>query len=104
MKAKKMILKDLEELIDFSENEPEQIHLQTYKMLNQEWNKNKKFSIVDLFVVELTDDEEMEEVILTVQEDEWERALELGLTHFESVENYEMCAKVKKLLETIKIK
>ena len=104
MKAKKMILKDLEELIDFSENEPEQIHLQTYKMLNQEWNKNKKFSIVDLFVVELTDDEEMEEVILTVQEDEWERALELGLTHFELVENYEMCAKVKKLLETIKIK
>jgi hypothetical protein len=102
MKAKKMILKDLNALIEFSENEPEQIHTQTYKMLNQEWNKNKKYSIVDLFVVELTDDEEMEEVILTVQEDEWERALELGLTHFESVENYEMCSKVLKLLETIK--
>ena len=104
MKAKKMILKDLNALIEFSENEPEQIHFQTYKMLNQEWNKNKKFSIVDLFVVELTDDEEMEEVILTVQEDEWERALELGLEHFEESENYEMCAKVQKLLETIKTK
>jgi hypothetical protein len=104
MKAKKMTLRDLDELIDFSENEPEQIHLQTYKMLNQEWNKNKKFSIVDLFVVELTDDEEMEEVILTVQENEWERALELGLEHFEESENYEMCAKVQKLLETIKTK
>jgi len=101
MKAKKMTLKDLDALIDFSENEPDQIHNQTYKMLNQEWNKNKKFSIVDLFVVELTDDDEMEEVILTVQEHEWERALELGLEHFESTENYEMCAKVKKLLETI---
>jgi hypothetical protein len=104
MKAKKMTLRDLNELIDFSENEPEQIHLQTYKMLNQEWNKNKKYSVVDLFVVELTDDEEMEEVILTVQEHEWERALELGLEHFEESENYEMCAKVKKLLETIKTK
>ena len=104
MKAKKMILKDLNALIEFSENEPEQIHTQTYKMLNQEWNKNKKFSIVDLFVVELTDDEEMEEVILTVQEHEWERALELGLEHFEESENYEMCAKIKKLLETIKTK
>jgi hypothetical protein len=101
MKAKKMTLRDLDELIDFSENEPEQIHLQTYKMLNQEWNKNKKYSVVDLFIVELTDDEEMEEVILTVQENEWERALELGLEHFEESENYEMCAKVKKLLETI---
>jgi hypothetical protein len=104
MKAKKMTLRDLDELIDFSTNEPDQIHLQTYKMLNQEWNKNKKFSIVDLFVVELTDDEEMEEVILTVQENEWEAALELGLEYFESIENYEMCAKIKQLLETIKIK
>jgi hypothetical protein len=104
MKAKKMTLRDLDELIDFSENEPDQIHNQTYKMLKQEWNKNKKHSIVDLFVVELTNDEEMEEVILTVQEHEWERALELGLEHFESVENYEMCSQVKKLLETIKIK
>jgi len=104
MKAKKMTLRDLDELIDFSENEPDQIHNQTYKMLKQEWNKNKKHSIVDLFVVELTNDEEMEEVILTVQEHEWERALELGLEHFELVENYEMCSQVKKLLETIKIK
>ena len=97
-----MILKDLDALIEFSTNEPEQIHNQTYKMLKQEWNKNKKFSVVDLFVVELTDDEEMEEVILTVQEHEWEAALELGLEHFESTENYEMCSKVLKLLETIK--
>jgi hypothetical protein len=104
MKAKKMTLRDLDELIDFSTNEPEQIHTQTYKMLNQEWNKNKKFSLVDLFVVELTDDEEMEEVILTVHEHEWEQALELGLEHFEENENYEMCAKVQKLLETIKTK
>jgi hypothetical protein len=71
-------------------------------MLNQEWNKSKKFSVVDLFVVKLTDDEEMEEVILTVQEYEWEDALELGLKHFESTENYEMCSKILKLLETIK--
>ena len=101
MKAKKMTLKDLDALIDFSENEPDQIHNQTYKMLNQEWNKNKKFSIVDLFVVELTDDEEMEEVILTVQEHEWERALELGLEHFESTENYEMCAHLKKFIDKL---
>ena len=96
-----MILKDLDALIEFSTNEPEQIHNQTYKMLKQEWNKNKKFSVVDLFVVELTDDEEMEEVILTVNEDEWAPALEMGLVYFEEVEDYEMCIKIKKLLETI---
>jgi hypothetical protein len=104
MKAKKMTLRDLDELIEFSANESGQIHLQTYKMLKQEWNKNKTYSVVDLFIVELTDDEEMEEIILTVQEHEWEAALELGLEHFEEIEDYEMCAKIKKLLETIKTK
>jgi hypothetical protein len=104
MRAKKMTLRDLDALIEFSENEQEQMHTQTYKMLNYKWEKTKKFSIVDLFIVELTDDEEMEEVILTVQKDEWEAALELGLEHFVVAENYEMCSKIHKLLETIKTK
>ena len=48
-----------------------------------------------------TDEEEIEEVVLTVNKDEWEEALETGLVYFEEIEDYEMCAKVKKLLETI---
>jgi len=104
MPAKHLVLNDLAELMDFSENNPEQIHLQTYKVLSQEWKKTKVFSEVELFVVKLSNDEELEEVVLTVQNHEWETALELGLEHFESTENYEMCVKVKKLLETIKIK
>jgi hypothetical protein len=58
--------------------------------------------MVDLFIVTLTDEEEIEEVVLTVNEDEWEEALEIGLVYFEEVEDYEMCIKIKKLLETIK--
>ena len=104
MPAKHLVLNDLAELMDFSENNPEQIHLQTYKVLSQEWKKTKAFSEVELFVVKLSNDEELEEVVLTVQDYEWETALELGLEHFESTENYEMCSKVQKLLETIKIK
>ena len=57
--------------------------------------------MVDLFIITLTDDEEMDEVVLTVNEDEWAPALEMGLVYFEEVEDYEMCTKIKKLLETI---
>jgi hypothetical protein len=57
--------------------------------------------MVDLFIITLTNDEEMDEVILTVNKDEWAPALEMGLVYFEEVEDYEMCIKVKKLLETI---
>jgi len=101
MKTKKLTLKDTDELINFTENNPEVIYTQTYEMLNQSWKKNKEISLVDLFIITLTDDEEMDEVILTVNEDEWEPALEMGLVYFEEVENYEMCIKIKKLLETI---
>ena len=104
MPAKHLTLKNLAELMEFSENNSEQIHQQTFKVLNHEWKKTKVFNEVELFVVKLTDDEELEEVVLTVQDYEWETALELGLEHFEEVENYEMCSKVKKLLETIKTK
>lgn len=101
MKTKKLTLKDTDDLIEYTESHPEVIHIQTYEMLNHLWKKNKKISMVDLFIVTLTEDEEMDEVILTVNEDEWEPALEMGLVYFEGIEDYEMCIKVKKLLETL---
>jgi hypothetical protein len=102
MKIKNLTLRDTDELIEFTENNPDVIYTQTYDMLNHSWKKNKKISIVDLFIITLTDDEEMDEVVLTVNEDEWAPALEMGLVYFEEVEDYEMCIKIKKLLETIK--
>jgi hypothetical protein len=101
MKTKKLKLKDTDALIEYTESHPEVIHIQTYEMLNHLWKKSKKISMVDLFIITLTDDEEMDEVILTVNEDEWEPALEMGLVYFEEVEDYEMCSKIQKLLETI---
>jgi hypothetical protein len=101
MKIKNLTLRDTDELIEFTENNPDVIYIQTYERLNHSWKKNKKISIVDLFIITLTDDEEMDEVVLTVNEDEWAPALEMGLVYFEEVEDYEMCIKIKKLLETI---
>lgn len=101
MKIKKLILKDIETLIEYTETHRDIVHTQTYERLNFVWKQDKKISLVDLFKVTLTDDEEINEVILTVHEDEWEHALEMGLVYFEEVEDYEMCIKIKKLLETI---
>ena len=101
MKVKKLTLKDTDEVIDYTENNPDIIYTQTYDILNHTWKKSKKISMVDLFIITLTDDEEMDEVVLTVNEDEWDAALEMALVYFEEVENYEKCIEVKKLLETI---
>jgi hypothetical protein len=102
MKVKELTLRDTEEVIEYTENNPDIIYSQTYDILNHSWKKNKKISMVDLFIITLTDDEEMDEIVLTVNSDEWHAALEMALVYFEEVEDYEMCIKVKKLLETIK--
>jgi hypothetical protein len=101
MKVKELTLRDTEELLGYTEGNPDVIYTQTYNMLNHTWKKNKKISMVDLFIITLTDDEEMDEIILTVNDDEWEPALEMALVYFEEVENYEKCIEIKKLLETI---
>ena len=101
MKVKELTLRDTEELLEYTEGNPDVIYTQTYNMLNHTWKKNKKISMVDLFIITLTDDEEMDEIILTVNDDEWEPALEMALVYFEEVENYEKCIEIKKLLETI---
>jgi hypothetical protein len=101
MKVKKLTLKDTDEVIEYTEGNPDIIYTQTYNILNHTWKKSKKISMVDLFIITLTDDEEMDEVVLTVNSDEWDAALEMALVYFEEVENYEKCIEIKKLLETI---
>lgn len=102
MKVKELTLRDTDAVVEYTENNPDVIYSQTYNVLNHTWKKNKKISMVDLFIITLTDDEEMDEIILTVNDDEWEPALEMALVYFEEVENYEKCIEIKKLLETIK--
>ena len=41
MKAKQLKFKDLDELMEFNEEQVRDIHLHTFKFLRQEWNKNQ---------------------------------------------------------------
>jgi hypothetical protein len=71
-------------------------------MLDWVYSKKKKPTTIELLIIELTDDEDLDEAVLNVEAFEWVLALELGLKFFEEQEEYEMCAKVNKLLTTIK--
>lgn len=102
MKPKKLRFREVEDLMDFHETNQGVIHLETFRVLKREWTKRKKCVDVDLFEVELTDDPEMEEVILNVLSEEWVKALEMALEYFEEQEEYEQCAPISKLLTTIK--
>jgi predicted nucleotidyltransferase len=104
MKAKQLKFKNLDELMEFNEDQAHDIHLHTFKFLRQEWNKNKKFSDIDLFNVDFEDDEEYDNIVLTIYSTEWVKALELCLEYFVEQEEYETCAQIRNLLIKIKNK
>jgi hypothetical protein len=104
MKPIKLRMKDMDSVLEYTTNNPSVIHTQTFNMLNWVYKKKKKPTSIELLVIELTNDEDLDEAILNVEDWEWELALELGLKFFEEQEEYEMCAKVNELLITIKNK
>jgi hypothetical protein len=102
MKIKQLTFRDLDEMMEYNENHSDQIHEQTFKSLRKEWNKNKKTSDVDIFQIFFEDDEEYEDMLLTVYSNEWVNALDIALIYFEEKENYELCSQISKLLTSIK--
>jgi hypothetical protein len=104
MKAKQLKFKDLDELMEFNESQVREIHLHTFKYLRCEWNKNKNFSDIDLFNVDFEDDDEYDNIVLTIYSNEWIKALEIGLDYFVEQEEYETCAQIRNLLTKIKTK
>jgi len=92
----------MDSVLEYTTDNPAVIHHQTYKMLDWIYKKKKKPTSFELFVIELTNDDELDEAILNVEDFEWELALELGLKFFEEQEEYEMCAKINELLIKIK--
>lgn len=102
MKPIEITLSNKNEMYNFGMTNLDIMHGQTFKMMNYVWNKTKSCGKLDLFIITLTDDIDINQAILTLDSNEWERALELALLHFELVENYEMCSKVIKLMKKIK--
>jgi len=102
MVIKQLKFKDLDGLLEWHDNQVFDIHLQTFKCLKNEWDKNQKTSDIDIFKIDFEDDEEYENVILTIYSKEWNKALELGLEYFIEQEEYEMCSQIKNLLTKIK--
>lgn len=104
MKTKHLKFKNLDELMEFNDQQVYEIHLHTFKFLRWEWNKNKKLSDIDLFNVDFEDDEEFDDLTLTIYSTEWVKALELGLEYFVEQEEYEKCSQIRNLLIKIKNK
>jgi hypothetical protein len=101
---KTLKFKNLEELIEFSNDKANIIYQQTFKSLRKEWNKTKQKSDIDIFKILFEDDVEYQDLLLTIYSNEWEVALTKSLKYFELQEQYKLCADINKFLIKIKLK
>ena len=99
---KTLKFKNLEELIEFSNDKANIIYQQTFKSLRKEWNKTKQKSDIDIFRILFEDDIEYQDLLLTIYSNEWEVALTKSLKYFELQEQYELCNDINRFLIKIK--
>jgi hypothetical protein len=104
MKPKILTFKNLEEMMEYNENHPQIIHLQTFTSLKKQWSTKKTTSNIDIFKISFEDDEEYKDMLLTVYKNGWEKALSIALDYFIEQEEYETCAQIRNLLTSIKNK
>lgn len=104
MKPKILTFKDLDEMMEYSETHPQVIHLQTFNSLKKHWSTKKSTSNIDIFKIFFEEDEEYQDILLTVYNNEWEKALNMALDYFVEQEDYELCIQIRNLLTSIKNK
>jgi len=84
---------DLDEMMDFYDNNPEEIHNHTLSRLEDYWFKHKQTGSVDIYRVNIYDEPNIE--YMSIHQDEWEHALFNIEVHFVTTENFEQAARVR---------
>lgn len=82
-----------QEMLEFYEDNEEEIHSYTLNRLKEYWIKNKVCGDVDIYKVKIEDSPKISH--MNVYKDEWEHALFLMEVYHVSVEDYEKASIVR---------
>ena len=92
----KIKVESYEEVEDFLKYEKEKFFNEILFSIKKAWKEKIEQIIVVQFMV---GDETL--IDLSINEDDWGESLYLALYHYESVEKYEKCIKIQKMIDEI---
>ena len=92
---KSYTFKNEDSFVDFMETPNREIYYTIWKSIDYAYSTKKNLA----YVAEVFIEEEDKTLDLIVNQIEWENSLNLALKFFEKEEEYEMCIKIKKLIE-----
>ena len=101
-RLKKRKFENISELLDFNDENPLLIQTETLEKLEQYYKSKQKVGLVDIFEVEFPDSVDGP-TRMTIFEEEWEEALNMGLAVFLKTENYDLAARARDLIKEIKL-
>lgn len=86
-----------EEFHKFVENEKEWMYNRIVNAIEQAYNDNK----LEAVIFEAKIQESMSIIVMNSELGDWENSLKLAIKWYETLENYEKCSSISKLIENI---
>ena len=98
-RLKKLKFENAEHILEYYENNKNEIFERTYKLLREFWDKNKFIGDVNIYETEVETFKEMK--YISVLKTEWSNCLNEIQQHYVDTEQYELACKTRDFLEEI---
>lgn len=94
---KSLVFRSRKDFQEFLEDEKEEMYTTIWKAIDEAHGSGRR----EAYVAEIYLEEEGVYIDMTSEMHEWEGSLSLALNYFASEEQYEICAKIKALIDSI---
>jgi long-subunit acyl-CoA synthetase (AMP-forming) len=98
-RLKKLKFEDSEHILEYYEDNKDEIFERTYKLLREFWDKNRFIDNVDIYETEVKTFEEMK--YISVLSKEWDLCLYDMMIYYVKTEQYLQAEKIKKFIKEI---
>jgi hypothetical protein len=95
----RVVVDTYEDITQYIKDEKETFTNAIISAIKRGWKE--KLHIVEVVEFIINDENDVGSLVISIDEDDWNESLHLALNHFESVEDYEQCLRLKKLIEDI---
>lgn len=97
MMTNRLSFSNREEFEEFLESEKDKMYSIIWESINSTFKRGENSA----YIVEIYLEEEGTYIDMISDEEDWIKSLNLALNYYISIEEYEKCAKLKKLIEEI---
>ena len=98
-RLKKLKFEDSKHILEYYEDNKDEIYERTYKLLKEFWDKNRFIDNVDIYETEVETYEEMK--YISVLKEEWSKCLYEMMIYYVEMEEYIQAENIRKFIKEV---